>query len=117
MLRTDYGLVLFALDKNVPFYDADVYLFGKLTDWKIQEKFKMAYSEKLEVYAVDVLLKQGYYNYNYAIVKKGTSKADLKELEGNWFETENEYTILVYYRPFGARYDQLVGAITINSNI
>lgn len=117
LLRTDYGLVLFALDKNVPFYDADVYLFGKLTDWKIQEKFKMAYSEKLEVYAVDVLLKQGYYNYNYAIVKKGTSKADLKELEGNWFETENEYTILVYYRPFGARYDQLVGAITINSNI
>ena len=117
LLRTDYGLVLFSIEKNMPFYDADVYLFGKMTDWKIQEKFKLAYSEKLGLYAADVLLKQGYYNYNYAVVQKGTNKVDLMELEGDWFETENEYTVLVYYRPFGSRYDQLVGAMTINSNI
>lgn len=116
-LKSDYGLVLFSIEKNVPFYDADVYLFGKMTDWRIQDKFKMGYSEKLELYAVDVLLKQGYYNYNYAIVPKGTNQVDLSELEGDWFETENDYTILVYYRPFGTRYDQLVGAITIKSNI
>jgi len=117
LLRSDYGLVLFSVEKNVPFYDADVYLFGKLTDWKIDKKFEMAYSEKLGLYAVDVLLKQGYYNYNYAVVKKGTNEVDLSELEGDWFETENEYTVLVYYRPFGTRYDQLVGAITIKANI
>lgn len=117
LLRTDYGLVLFSVEKNMPFYDADVYLFGKMTDWRIQEKFKMAYSEKLGLYAVDVLLKQGYYNYNYAIVKKGTNEVNLAELEGDWFETENDYTVLVYYRPFGTRYDQLVGAMTIKSNL
>lgn len=116
-LRSDYGLVLFSVEKNMPFYDADVYLFGKMTDWRIQEKFKLAYSEKLGLYAVDVLLKQGYYNYNYAVVRKGTELIDLTELEGDWFETENNYTVLLYYRPFGTRYDQLVGTITINSNI
>ncbi|MEM1120970.1 MAG: DUF5103 domain-containing protein, partial [Bacteroidota bacterium] len=72
----DYGLVLFSIEKNMPFYDADVYLFGQLTDWKIQNKFKMGYSEKLGLYAVDVLLKQGYYNYSYAIVPKGTNEID-----------------------------------------
>jgi len=113
----DYGLVLFSIERNMPFYDADVYLFGKMTDWQIKDEFKMAYSEKLGLYAVDVMLKQGYYNYNYAIVPKGTNQVDLSELEGDWFETENEYTILIYYRPFGTRYDQLVGAITIKSNI
>jgi len=117
LLRSDYGLVLFSIEKNMPFYDADVYLFGKMTDWKIDKKYEMAYSEKLGLYAVDVLLKQGYYNYSYAVVKKGTDITDLSELEGDWFETENEYTILVYYRPFGSRYDQLVGAVTIKSTI
>lgn len=116
-LRSDYGLVLFSLEKNMPFPDADVYLYGKMTDWKIQEKYKLAYSEKLGLYAVDVLLKQGYYNYNYAVVPFGTKEVDLAELEGNFFEAENEYTIFIYHRPFGGRYDQLVGAVTIQSNI
>ena len=115
-LKSDYGLVLFSVEKNMPYYDADVYLFGKLTDWKIQEKFKLAYSEKLQLYAGDILLKQGYYNYNFAVVPKGTEEVDLAELEGDWHETENEYSILIYYRPFGTRYDQLVGAITVQSN-
>ena len=62
------------------------------------------------------MLKQGYYNYYYAVVPKETNEIDLDRLEGNSQETENEYTILVYYRPFGTRYDQLVGVSTVTSN-
>lgn len=115
-LESDYALVLFSLEKNMPYPTKDVYLFGKMTDWKIQEKFKLAYSEKLSLYAADVLLKQGYYNYTYAVVPRGTTEADINELQGNWYETENDYTILIYHRPFGGRYDQLVGARTFGSN-
>ena len=100
----------------MPYPDADVYLFGKMTNWKIQESFKLAYSEKLQLYAVDVLLKQGYYNYVYAVVPRGSTKVDFEEVEGNWFGTENEYTILIYFRSFGGRYDQLVGASSFSSN-
>jgi hypothetical protein len=117
-IESDYGLVLFSLEKNMPYPDGDVYLFGKMTDWQIQEKFKLAYSEKLQLYAVDVLLKQGFYNYNYVYVPHNNQQAiDLGEIEGNWFETENEYNIFIYYRAFGGRYDRLVGAVTFNSNI
>ena len=115
-MRSDYGLVFFSIEKDSPYANADVYLFGKFTDWKIQEKFKLGYSEKLQLYAVDVMLKQGYYNYYYAVVPKETNEIDLDRLEGNSQETENEYTILVYYRPFGTRYDQLVGVSTVTSN-
>ena len=115
-LESDYAQVLFSLEKNTPYENADVYLFGKITDWKIQERFKMTYSEKLQLYAADILLKQGFYNYSYALVPKGRTTANLDEIEGNWFETENEYTILIYYRPFGERYDRLVGAVTFKSN-
>lgn len=116
-LRSDYGLVLFSLEKNLPFEEYDVYLVGEMTDWKMKEAFKMAYSEKLGLYAVDVLLKQGFYNYAYAVVPFGEDlPINLSEIEGDWFETENEYTVLVYYRSFGGRYDRLVGAVTFKSN-
>ena len=116
-LESDYGLVLFSLESNKPFNNAEVYLFGKMTDWRIQDQFKLAYSDKLKLYAADVWLKQGFYNYSYVLVQNGSSKIDLSSIEGDWFETENEYTILVYYRPFGGRYDQLVGGVTFNSNL
>ncbi len=35
--------------------------------------------------------------------------------EGNYWDTENNYTILVYYRPLGGRADELVGYTRVNS--
>lgn len=118
-LESDYALVLFSIEKKLPYETDDIYLFGKMTDWKIQEKFKLAYSDKLQLYAADVLLKQGYYNYTYAVVPRGTTdtnKVNIAELQGDWYETENEYTILIYHRAFGGRYDRLVGVKRFGSN-
>lgn len=113
-LQSDYANVLFSLKMNEPFYDKDVYIFGELTDWQIKDEFKMTYQNVVNAYVADIFLKQGYYNYIYATVpKKGEKVIDVGELEGNWFETENQYTVLVYYRPFGARYDRLMSARTI----
>ena len=115
-LESDYANVLFSLQMNEPIYDKDVYVFGGLTDWKVKDEFKMTYQEAVNAYVVDVPLKQGYYNYMYATVsKKGEKTPDLVELEGSWYETENEYTVLVYFRPFGQRYDRLMAAYTFDS--
>ena len=63
------------------------------------------------------ILKQGFYNYQFAFVHDNVPKVvDLTEIEGDSYETENEYHILVYYRPFGSRYDQLVAVQQLNSS-
>ena len=106
--------VLFTLDVDYP-YDDDVYMFGAISDWQAQEEFRMQYDEDLSAYFLKVLLKQGFYNYIYVLAGE-EGKIDQNSVDGNWYESHNEYTILVYYRPFGARYDRLVGAKTIDSN-
>jgi Domain of unknown function (DUF5103) len=114
-LSADYAEVTFSLARNASFDDGDVYIFGALTDWETRDDNKMKYNEKTKAYEVTMLLKQGYYNYTYAFVKKGNIDLDFQEIEGNSYETENDYTILVYYRPFGSRYDRVVAAQTVNT--
>jgi Domain of unknown function (DUF5103) len=89
--------------------NADVYMFGQMTDWKIDERFKLEYDEARSEYAGEIQLKQGFYNYSYMAVSKKTGLPDYTLLEGDWYETENEYHVIVYYRPFGARYDRVIG--------
>lgn len=115
-LSSEYANVLFALYSPEPYYEQEVYLFGEFTDWRVKEEFKMVYNNSINSYVGKVLLKQGFYNYNYAVVDRETKIPDMAEIEGDSYETENDYTILIYYRPFGDRYDQLIGAVTVNSN-
>jgi hypothetical protein len=114
-LESEYANVFFTLDVNEPLFDRDVYLFGGMTDWKLKPEYKMVYNDINTSYVGRVLLKQGFYNYTYVAVDPD-NEIDEELLEGNWFEAENEYIILVYYRPFGQRYDRLVAARTISSN-
>lgn len=115
-IRADYAWVHFSLTKSLPFDDAEVYIFGKMTDWAIQDQFKLRYIEGRKMYRAKVFLKQGYYDYQYAYVKGAGSKPKLGEIEGDWHETENDYHIFVYYRPPGGRYDRLVAVDLLNSN-
>ena len=106
----------FYLKKPLEVDDGDVYLFGGMTEFQIDPAFKMEYDAANKRYHARILLKQGFYNYQYAFVSDAEPDTiDLSEIEGDWFETENDYYILVYYRPFGSRYDQLVGLNQINT--
>jgi hypothetical protein len=115
LLQCDYATVLFTIKQNLPLEDEDVYVFGELTDWQLKPEFKMKYDEHAQVYWCDAWLKQGRYDYQYLVVDRKTGKPDLDGFEGNWYATGNQYTILVYFRPFGARFDRLMGAVTLNS--
>lgn len=92
-----------------------MYVFGELSDWQLKPEFKMKYDETAQAYWCDTWLKQGHYDYQYVVVDRRTGKIDPDGLEGNWSFTGNQYTVLVYFRPFGARYDRLMGAVTLNS--
>lgn len=104
-----------------PTYDLaeneSIYLFGALTDWKIDEEFKLDYNKRNGLFEVNHLFKQGYYNYSYAVKKKGKEGIDLSYFEGNNFETENDYSIYVYkWSPF-LNTHELVGVKTLNSRV
>lgn len=117
-LSSEYANVFFALYSPQPYYDQSVYIVGAISDWKLLDRFKMIYNDAINSYVAKVELKQGFYNYAYAVVDEGDTNGspNLSEVEGDYYEAQNEYTILIYYRPFGERYDRLIGGITFTSN-
>lgn len=112
----DYSWVYFSLHAPIPYQGKKVYLFGGLTDWQILDRYELKYNEVENRYEGEAYLKQGYYNYIYALVDaQDPSQVEFTEVEGSWHETENNYTILVYWRPFGQRYDRVAAMKTYNS--
>lgn len=114
-LSGDYAKVFFTAGVSQTLLDTEVYVFGAMTDWQLKDEFKMTYNPAVGAYVAQAWLKQGFYNYYFVTVPEGEKTIDLEEFEGNWHQTENDYTILVYYRPFGARYDRLVAVRTMSS--
>ncbi len=106
----DYANVHFKFEKPLPFDGSDLYVLGAFNDFQPWSDYRMEYNEADHAYHLNVLLKQGYYNYAYGLVSGPPYLPDFEETEGNWYETENAYTILVYYRPLGERYDRIIGA-------
>ena len=77
----------------------------------------MHYNPESQQYEHYLMLKQGNYNYQYLFVPEGETKGRTVLTEGDFYQTENEYTIYVYYRPIGARFDRLIGVSTLKNQI
>ncbi|MGP8214076.1 MAG: DUF5103 domain-containing protein [Bacteroidia bacterium] len=105
----DYALVHFFMPIDTAITTGNVYIFGQLSDWQCKKEFQCHYVDSLKGYKTDLYLKQGFYDYQYAFLNDHSKVADVTVLEGNHSETENTYSIYVYYRPVGIYYDQLIG--------
>ena len=111
--ESDYFITHFSLQMpQVP--GGDVYLFGDLTNNRMEEAYKMEYNLLDHQYELMTPLKQGSYNYMYLFKREGEDVGLTKPCEGDFHQTENEYYVYVYHRPFGLRYDKLVGFQKIN---
>jgi len=113
--QCDYEYVHFFLPLNSQLNGGNVYVFGALTGLVINHTNQMKWNYELGGYELFLLLKQGYYNYQYVYVPKGLKKIDAENLEGSFDQTENDYQIFVYYRDQAKRYDRLVGFVVLNS--
>lgn len=111
----DYAYVYFSVPVDQPFEDGDIYLTGGFTFGELLEQYRMEYNEINNRYELVTLLKQGYYNYQYAYKKRGETKGDVSLIEGSFAETENDYTIYVYLRQQGDLSHKLVGVSYLNS--
>lgn len=111
-VEADYVVTHFSL-ASLPMTDCEFYVNGRWTVKGLSPEYKMTYNEQTEAYEVSMLLKMGYYNYLYLCTKADNpGTGHTAPAEGDYYQTENEYDIMVYYRPTGSRYWQLVGMVT-----
>jgi hypothetical protein len=112
----DYATVHFSFvpPTQMEYRDKDLYLIGQLTDYQYTNANKMVFNPEKNTYEGTQFLKQGYYDYSYMLVDKN-DPSQKAELEGNYWETENVYTVLIYYKSFTDQSDQLVGIAKVSS--
>lgn len=113
--EADYVMTNFTL-RMEPMEDYDIFLDGDFTDRRFSPASRMVFNEASGAYEQSLLLKQGAYNYQYLAVPSGSMKGETALIEGDKYQTVNEYTILVYHRPKGSRFDRLVGYTTLLSD-
>lgn len=115
--RSEYAYVHFYLPYDAPLLDADIFINGAITSWILDENSKMTYEFKRKGYTKTLTLKQGYYDYQYVMKYHNKKEGEAGFIEGNHWETSNEYTILVYNREHGDQFDRLIGVTHLNSFI
>jgi hypothetical protein len=115
-INADYLNIIFTLEmpENLE-SDDEVFILGSMNDWEPREEYRMTTSETGQYLTANVLLKQGYYNYYYGVLKSDGS-IDYQKLEGSWNETENDYQVVAYFRGFGDIYDRVIGFTTFNTS-
>ena len=74
----------------------------------------MTFNSQKGIYELQMLMKQGFYNYKYVVVDQNNTLSE-GSISGDFDETENNYKVLVYYRDLGARYDKIIGLGEANS--
>lgn len=106
--EADYFVVHFTLDSD-PIPGGKIYIDGELTNHLYSPYNEMVYNPQTEQYEKTLLLKQGSYNYQYLFLPDGARTATAAPVEGNYYQTVNEYLVKVYHRAPGERYDRLIG--------
>jgi hypothetical protein len=113
-LEADYINVYFTIEDPNPQANITIYVYGALSDWGLKPECRMEYNENRQSYETTLLLKQGYYNYKYvAVDNKMNFLSDF--FDESFAQTENEYTVNVYYKGIRDRWDRLVAIESINT--
>lgn len=114
-IEADYAWVYFSLSAPTFNNDNEIYINGMFNNYSLTSEFKMDYNPKKGIYEKALLLKQGFTNFEYVIVDRKGAIDNENAIDGNFYQTENDYTILVYYRANTDRYDRVVGKGNANS--
>ncbi|REE83274.1 uncharacterized protein DUF5103 [Lutibacter oceani] len=104
----DYSWVHFSLSCLENLEGKDVFISGNFNNWQLNDSNKLIYNENTGLYEAKMLLKQGFYNYQY-VTKTKEGVISNSDIDGSFYQTENDYTVLVYYNKYGSRYTQVIG--------
>ncbi|TNJ44644.1 DUF5103 domain-containing protein [Tamlana fucoidanivorans] len=107
-IEADYAWVYFSLEASDALKNKQVYIYGSFNNYAIEDSNRMTYNPESHNFEHTMLLKQGFYNYKYVVADNNGVIND-GVISGNFWQTENNYKVLVYYRDLGARYDRIIG--------
>jgi len=107
--------VYFTLPSNYMISGVNMYVSGAFNNWNLDKNNLMIYNNDRREYECTIMLKQGWYNYEYTFLKDGTSTGSATIFEGSHYETENDYVVIIYYRNPRDRYDRVIGSSVINT--
>ncbi|MBC7749217.1 MAG: DUF5103 domain-containing protein [Methylotenera sp.] len=114
-IEADYAWVYFSLSAPTFRLNKNIYVTGMFNNYNNTPAYKMDYNPQKEIYEKAILIKQGFTNFQYVVADdKGVIDSE-NAIDGNFYQTENDYTILVYYRESIDRYDRIVGRGMANS--
>jgi hypothetical protein len=114
-IEADYVWVYFSLSAPTFRMKKNIYVGGMFNNYNLTPEYKMDYNSQKSVYEKAILVKQGFTNYQYIVADdKGVIDYE-NAIDGNFYQTENDYTVLVYYRENTDRYDRVVGKGMANS--
>jgi len=107
-IEADYVWVHFSLEAKDYLLGKNIHVYGNFNNYLIDESTKLEYDDAHNVFKKAILLKQGFYNYKF-VVANNDGSIDEGFISGNFYQTENNYKVLVYYKALGSRYDQIIG--------
>ena len=112
--ESEYAVVHFSLDCRKDLEGGELHVYGRFNNYSLTDETHLEYNEKNGLYETQILLKQGFYNYKYVYL---SAEGEFNDhfISGSFDITENDYTILVYYRDIGARFDALIGVGSASS--
>lgn len=117
-LEADYSWVYFTLNTNTFMDKKDVYVVGMFNNYSLTPEYKMDYNAEKGLFEKAISIKQGFTNYQYVIADKNGKIDQENAVDGNFYQTENNYFVLVYYRGNNDRYDKVIGrGIATSENI
>ena len=113
-VQADYVYACFALQREAQLPDREVFVSGKWLDWQHGAANRMRWNEELHRYELELLLKQGYYDFQYVTVPAAGGTAEAATFQGRLTDAENAYFVLVYFRGPMDRNDRVVGYWAVN---
>lgn len=114
-IAADYAWIDFSLSAPAYFGKDDIYVVGMFNNYKLSEENKMEFDSKTGLYHKMMLIKQGFTNYEYVIANKKGQIDNKNAIDGNYYFTDNDYFVMVYYRDVNQLYDRVVGKGIANS--
>lgn len=114
-VETDYTWVYFSLSSPETSPSNEVYVTGMFNNYQLTNENKMDYDAKKGVFEKAIMIKQGFVNFNFTVLNKNKQLEEAQAVDGNYAVTENVYTIFVYYRANGERFDRVIGKGETNS--
>ena len=105
--EADYAMVHFSLDSRL-INNKEIYVYGAFNDFSLTTENKMKFNTNNSRHETAILLKQGFYNYTF-VTKDKSGIVNPIEINGSFDETENEYSVVVYYQAFGENYQRVLG--------